>query len=62
MGALVTAPQVQLEVAAHWLQEAEILLAGRGGKSDSEQFRRVAEDCLRVASAKGDESCEDNRR
>lgn len=45
----MTTAATQLEIAAQWLQEAAIMLVGRGGKNDSMQFKRVAEDCLKVA-------------
>lgn len=45
----MTTAATQLEIAAHWLKEAAVLLVGRGGKKDSEQFTRVAQECLAVA-------------
>lgn len=50
----MTPPAVQLEVAAQWLKEAAMLLVGCGGKKDSEQFTRVAADCLAVAKGMED--------
>jgi hypothetical protein len=42
----MTAPSVQLEVAAQWLFEGALALRG---KEPADDLYRVAEDCLRVA-------------
>ena len=42
----MTPQATQLEIAAQWLREAAIQL---GTSKDAFQFKRVAEDCLRVA-------------
>lgn len=41
----------QLEVAAHWLDEAEMLAANHNHGSMLQNFRRVARDCRKAAES-----------
>lgn len=57
----MTTAATQLELAAHHLKEAALIVRGKGYRMESYQLERVAFDCEKVAAAEAEANKENGK-